>query len=390
MVRCVSVDPSGYWMLSGSDDNTLRLWEIKTGRCAKVWRFSETVQAVAWNPNRSICMFAVASGTRVSLMTPPAHTVCDDDTYTLTEELLAFTQVSAEDGQEDVNQDPSLLQDEDEANEEDGGEEDEDEAVDARRGDLNSAQRARKLVAWSRPSAKEQQQHNIRYVLHHTRVVQQVTWHRKGDYFSTVCQHRSQSAKTSSFVLIHLLSQRKSQKPFRESKGGAVQKVVFHPTRPHFIVATQRFVRVYDLMRQATTKTLIPGAQWISSVDVHPQGGDTGDHIIVGTYDKKLCWFDLDLSTKPYKVIKFHPKAIRQVCFHPKFPLFTSASDDGTLQVFHATVYQDLLQNPLIVPVKILRGHQITNSLGVLNCQFHPIQPWLISTGADGTIRLWT
>jgi ribosome biogenesis protein ERB1 len=53
-------------------------------------------------------------------------------------------------------------------------------------------------------------------------------------------------------------------------------------------------------------------------------------------------------------------------------------------------VYSDLLQNPLIVPVKILRGHQIKDSLGVLNIEFHPTQPWIFSTGADGTFRLWT
>ncbi|KAJ2680163.1 Ribosome biogenesis protein 1, partial [Coemansia sp. RSA 1285] len=50
----------------------------------------------------------------------------------------------------------------------------------------------------------------------------------------------------------------------------------------------------------------------------------------------------------------------------------------------------DLNQNPLIVPLKILRGHEIHSSLGVLDCVFHPVQPWLLSSGADGTIRLWT
>ena len=50
----------------------------------------------------------------------------------------------------------------------------------------------------------------------------------------------------------------------------------------------------------------------------------------------------------------------------------------------------DLLQNPLIVPVKVLRGHTVTNDLGVLDVTFHPSQPWLFSCGADATIRLFT
>lgn len=36
-------------------------------------------------------------------------------------------------------------------------------------------------------------------------------------------------------------------------------------------------------------------------MDVHP----SGDHLIVGGYDRKLCWFDLELSEKPYKVLKY-------------------------------------------------------------------------------------
>lgn len=50
----------------------------------------------------------------------------------------------------------------------------------------------------------------------------------------------------------------------------------------------------------------------------------------------------------------------------------------------------DLLQNPLLVPVKVLKGHAITLDLGVLDVLFHPTQPWVFSSGADGTVRLYT
>ena len=29
-----------------------------------------------------------------------------------------------------------------------------------------------------------------------------------------------------------------------------------------------------------------------------------GDNLIVGSYDCRLSWFDLDLSTKPYKTLR--------------------------------------------------------------------------------------
>lgn len=31
----------------------------------------------------------------------------------------------------------------------------------------------------------------------------------------------------------------------------------------------------------------------------------TGDHVICGSYDCRLSWFDLDLSTKPYKMLRY-------------------------------------------------------------------------------------
>ena len=58
---------------------------------------------------------------------------------------------------------------------------------------------------------------------------------------------------------------------------------------------------MYNLAEQKLLKTLQPGIRWISSMDVHP----LGDHLIVGGYDRKLCWFDTELSDKPYKILRF-------------------------------------------------------------------------------------
>lgn len=56
----------------------------------------------------------------------------------------------------------------------------------------------------------------------------------------------------------------------------------------------------------------------------------------------------------------------------------------------HVPLLQDLMTNPLIVPVKILKGHEIVSSEGVLALAFHPTQPWLFTAGADATIDLFT
>ena len=125
------------------------------------------------------------------------------------------------------------------------------------------------------------------------------------------------------------------------------------------------------------------GAKWISSISVHPKG----DNFVLGTYDKKVLWFDMDMGGEaPYKSMKYHDKAIRDVSFSPKHPLFASASDDGSVNIFHGMVYNDLLQNALVVPLKVLKAHEPskTSGLGAMTCVWHPVQPWVFTAGADG------
>ncbi len=42
-----------------------------------------------------------------------------------------------------------------------------------------------------------------------------------------------------------------------------------------------------------------------------------------------------------------------------------------------------MLENALILPLKVLKGHNINDDLGVLDIEFHPTQPWVFSCGAD-------
>lgn len=144
-------------------------------------------------------------------------------------------------------------------------------------------------------------------------------------------------------------------------------------------------IRCYDLQKLELVKVIQPGARWISSLDIHPGG----DNLIVGSYDRRLLWHDLDLSTRPFKTMRFHSQAIRAVKFHKGgLPLFADASDDGSLQIFHGKI-GDLMENPTIVPVKVLKGHKVTSNLGVMDIDFHPREAWVVSAGADGTCRLW-
>nr|CAG8439949.1 9413_t:CDS:10 [Entrophospora candida]CAG8443919.1 13423_t:CDS:10 [Entrophospora candida] len=324
-VRTFSIDPTGLWMVSGSDDKTVRVWEIITGRCVKIWHLEDVVHSVAWCPNKDIKCLAVSYTSKILIISPTDIFDKETTEFTVKSIILGFD---------------SLQQNDEKRN----------------------------IVEWIKPAEKNHNKEFLAIIHHsHNKTIKQINWHRKGDYFFSVAPDAGNQG-----VIIHHLSKHQSQQPFQKIKG-IVQCASFHPIKPLFLIATQRFVRVYDLLKQELIKSLQSDSKWISSLDIHPMG----DNLIVGSYDKRLCWF--------------HSKAIRNVTFHKRLPLFASCSDDGTIQIFHGMVYNDLLQNPLIVPVKILKnGHQTVNNLGVLCCEFHPTQPWIISSGADHSLKLWS
>ena len=57
-------------------------------------------------------------------------------------------------------------------------------------------------------------------------------------------------------------------------------------------------------------------------MEAHPGG----DNIVVGSYDMRVCWFDLDLSSRPYKTIRNHKGAVRRIVFHPKYVIVSCVS----------------------------------------------------------------
>jgi len=74
------------------------------------------------------------------------------------------------------------------------------------------------------------------------------------------------------------------QVPFRRNKG-LVQAVAFHPLRPCLFVATQRFVRIYNLIKQELTKKLMASCKWLSGMAIHP----AGEALVVGLTTAGYC-----------------------------------------------------------------------------------------------------
>lgn len=369
-VRCISVNPLGLWLATGSDDGTVRVWEVLTGR--EMYKLEaidtkenpdEHIDALEWHPDPTTPILAVNAAEKVLLVIPPVFNFeTENNARVKIEAGWGYGTFGNKRKDTEINV-------EDVENEDSGkGASDEQNAT------------QKEVAQWYTPSPS-QSQDGIAAIIECKKPIKKLSWHRKGDYFVTVAPEAKNTA-----VLIHQLSKHLSQSPFRKSKGIMVD-ACFHPVKPQLFVSSQRTIRIYDLAQQVLLKKLLPGARLLSSIDVHPRG----DHLLASSYDKRVLWHDLDLSSTPYKNMRYHTAAVRSIKFHKgKLPLFASASDDGSIHVFHGQVYDDFITNPLLVPLKKLTGHKIVSSIGVLSLVWHPKEAWLFSAGADGTARLWT
>lgn len=165
----------------------LIVWEISTGRCIKTLQTNDIVRSVAWCPNPKISLIAIASGQRLILVNPK---VGDSLLTKKTDEIL----------------------------------------IEAPKIDLIENDRIKTAVQWSKCEGDEYEK-GFRLVITHFKLIQQVNWHGRGDYFATVMPDGANRS-----TLIHQLSKRRTQIPFSKSKG-LVQCVLFHPVKPCLFVA---------------------------------------------------------------------------------------------------------------------------------------------------------
>ncbi|XP_073117103.1 ribosome biogenesis protein BOP1 homolog [Elaeis guineensis] len=305
-VNSISMAVSGQWIASGSTDGTVRVWEAETGRCLGVWDVGEALQHVAWNLLPELPILAVSAGHEVHLL----NTGLGDAEGKMRIKGLFHVE-------------ESILTDD--------------------------AGNSTSVVSWVRHEKHDG------IMLTHLKTVSTVEWHRKGDYFTTVmpniCIHCGMlgSAFTLAFGILEpvaIFANWPYQDPWHD-----LDLSCPNPVRPNGTESTKRLdwpkgrrrwigcpcrpvrervevlIAVVPSMEGGGREPwgtmvegkggfggrdnggwllspwmlgggqLEPGLREVSSIAIHPGG----DNVIVGSKEGKMCWFDMGLSSQPYK-----------------------------------------------------------------------------------------
>ena len=98
-----------------------------------------------------------------------------------------------------------------------------------------------------------------------------------------------------------------------------------------------RTIKVWSLGSPIPNFTLEGHERGVNCIDYYP-GGEK-PYLISGADDHTICVWDCQTKAR-IQVLRGHTNNVSAVCFHPKLPVLLSASEDGTVRVWHSGTYR--------------------------------------------------
>ena len=358
-IRDICCDPNGNVLISADNGNLVFFWDILTGKIITKFDLKEKVRKI--NINKFLKLIVICTETHIFFILPRyLEKKYKEEILTLVKEKIYPK----------IIENKTTKEEEKELNK-----------------DNNNNITINDSFVWHIPKSdsKKEKQGILFYMKWTQGVIKNLVWHNKGDYFGTL----SKNSQGKTQVYIHSLTKMTHQLPISHIKGNA-NCISFHPNKPYFIVATNSNIFVYNLQKQELSRKFISNLNTINRISIHKNGND----LIAGDKSGKVAWFQLELSSKPFKLMDYHQDKIKSVEFNNNFPLFLSCSRNGKLVVYYGKVNDEELVDPLIVPLKVLKvnnnseNNKDNNNMFTCAC-FHPNQIWIFSGGEDGKIRMW-
>jgi ribosome biogenesis protein ERB1 len=233
-------DPSGKFLISGDHGGFVFFWDVLTGKSIKKIDLEDHILTI--NYNNTLNLVTVCGKERIYFILPPflEKKIKKEITNLIDSKIKPLIIAK---NQEEQNEADDETESGDDNKEKDTNE------VKAKKEKKNQNGKNKKIYEWKIPKENSEKAKNgiVFYIKWFDGVIKNSTWHNKGDYFSVLANNAGGKAQ----IYIHSLSRLVHQKPFSKIKG-IINAVCFHPNKPHFIVATNSNIFVYNLQKQVS------------------------------------------------------------------------------------------------------------------------------------------
>ncbi|KAJ3161160.1 Coatomer subunit beta' [Geranomyces michiganensis] len=168
------------------------------------------------------------------------------------------------------------------------------------------------------------------------------------DYIRNIAVHPTQPyiLTCSDDMMIKLWDWEKGWKNINVFEGHThyIMQVTFNPKDGNTFASAclDRTVKVWSLGSSTPNYTLEGHEKGVNSVDYY-HGGDK-PYLITGADDKTIKVWDYQNKTC-VQTLEGHTHNVTAAAFHPELPIIISASEDGTVRLWHANTYR--LENTL-------------------------------------------
>jgi ribosome biogenesis protein ERB1 len=216
----------------------------------------------------------------------------------------------------------------------------------------------------------------LQAIIRHSEFVTQVEWHPKGNYIATVFNNDSE-------ISLHNFHRKSSHQMFSKQDSKIVG-IVFHPSKPLFLIGSRRTVRIYNLRTQELQSRFSKGMSSNTCISITKDGAS----LLVGSENGKFLMYDVE-SPSHCKMVRAHSTSISSITCHNVLPLIATLGRDGNTNIFNLNRPSALDTDPVILPLKSIKSEG-TDIYDSREARFHPTQPWIFLQNKDCSIELFS
>ncbi|MDZ8090476.1 MAG: ribosome assembly protein 4 [Nostoc sp. DedQUE05] len=361
-VNSIAYSPNGQQLASASDDKTIKIWDVSSGKLLKsLTGHSDVVNSIAYNPNKqqlasasadkTIKIWDVSSGKLLKTLTGHSDVV-NSIAYSPNGQQLASASRDKTIKIWDVSSGQLLKTLTGHSKEVISI------AYNPNKQQLASASADKTIKIWDVSSGKL-----LKSLTGHSDVVNSIAYNPNKQQLA--------SASADKTIKIWDVSSGKLLKSLTGHISGVFGVDYSRNGKQLASASGDNTIKIWDINSGKPTKTLTGHSGLVYSVAYSPNK----QQLVSASWDKTIKIWDVS-SGKPPKTLTGHSKEVNSIAYSPNGQQLASASDDKTIKIWDVSSGQLL---------KSLAGH----SDRIIGIAYSPNGQQLASASDDNTIKIW-